>query len=73
MADQPDRNEPLEPITPPPGPSQPSPRPDGRRGYVIESGEDVVLTIDVTNYQEFVGQAICDPEELAKLTRPPQP
>ncbi|HVK18436.1 MAG TPA: hypothetical protein VM533_15990 [Fimbriiglobus sp.] len=71
MADQPEKKEPVEPITPPPRPSPSAP--DGRRGYVIESGEDVVLTIDVTNYQEFVGQAICDPEELAKLTRPSQP
>jgi hypothetical protein len=73
MADHPDTNEPVGPTSPPPGPSQPPPAPSGGRGYVFESGEDVVLTFDVTNYQEFVDQAICDPEELAKITRPPQP
>jgi hypothetical protein len=70
MANQPESKEPLEPTNQLPVP--PDADAGKRRGYTFESGEDVELTFDVTNYQEFTDIAICDPEELAKIA-PPQP
>ncbi len=58
------------PPAPQPGSADSTGRPS--RGYYLASGEDVVLEFDAPNLQIFDCEAICDPAELAKITRPPQ-
>lgn len=72
MPDHPDA---VNPVGPPnPGPPAPPPESHGEpgrsgRGYRLASGEDVVLELDAPNVQFFDGEAVCDPVELAKLTK----
>ncbi len=64
----PDPAHPGEPVPPEPQP----PTDWSGRAYRLASGEDVVLSFDAPNAQFFDCEAICDPVELAKLTRPPE-
>ena len=65
MADLPEPDQSPDPTVPA------TPLPVGDRSHVFESGEDVVLSFEVGDYEAFDDVAITDPAELAKMTRPP--